>query len=49
MDRMEVADPDAVHGVRRFFIKQLASELRAEFLRAVSEFKLSCLTSVTHS
>lgn len=35
MDLMEVADPDAVHGVRRFVRKQLASELRAEFCRAV--------------
>lgn len=35
MDLMKVADPDAVHRVRRFVIKQLASELRAEFLRSV--------------
>ena len=35
MDLMKVADPDAVHTVRRFVIKQLASELRAEFLRSV--------------
>ncbi|KAE9607704.1 putative cytosol alanyl aminopeptidase [Lupinus albus] len=32
MDMMEVADPDAVHAVRTFIRKQLASELRAEFL-----------------
>jgi aminopeptidase N len=35
MDRMEVVDPDVVQGVRHFFIKQLASELLAKFLRAV--------------
>ncbi|KAF5730011.1 puromycin-sensitive aminopeptidase isoform X1 [Tripterygium wilfordii] len=35
MDMMEVADPDAVHAVRSFVRKQLASELRAEFLNAV--------------
>lgn len=41
MDLMEVADPDAVHRVRRFVIKQLASELRAEFLRAVETNRTS--------
>ena len=35
MDLMKVADPDAVHTIHRFVIKQLASELRAEFLRSV--------------
>lgn len=35
MDLMEVADPDAVHTVRCFVRKQLASELRPELLRAV--------------
>ena len=29
MDLMKVADPNAVHTIRRFVIKQLASELRA--------------------
>ncbi|KAF3788606.1 hypothetical protein EJ110_NYTH20736 [Nymphaea thermarum] len=35
MDLMEVADPDAVHVVRRFIIKQLASELRGELISKV--------------
>jgi hypothetical protein len=35
MDLMEVADPDAVHEVRRFVIKQIASSLRQELLNAV--------------
>ncbi|KAK6935407.1 Peptidase M1, alanyl aminopeptidase, Ig-like fold [Dillenia turbinata] len=35
MDMMEVADPDAVHAVRTFIRKQLASELKAEFLSTV--------------
>ena len=35
MDIMEVADPDAVHAVRSFIRKQLASELRAELLSTV--------------
>ncbi|KAF7828257.1 puromycin-sensitive aminopeptidase isoform X1 [Senna tora] len=35
MDMMEVADPDAVHAVRTFIKKQLANELRAEFLSTV--------------
>lgn len=35
MDMMEVADPNAVHAVRTFIRKQLASELRAEFLNTV--------------
>ncbi|GAY39133.1 hypothetical protein CUMW_042060 [Citrus unshiu] len=35
MDMMEVADPDAVHAVRTFIRKQLASELKAEFLTTV--------------
>ncbi|KAF3448585.1 hypothetical protein FNV43_RR09298 [Rhamnella rubrinervis] len=32
MDMMEVADPDAVHAVRRFIRKQLAHELKEELL-----------------
>ncbi|XP_010545647.1 PREDICTED: puromycin-sensitive aminopeptidase-like isoform X2 [Tarenaya hassleriana] len=35
MDMMTVADPDAVHAVRTFVRKQLASELKAELLKAV--------------
>ncbi|KAI4326935.1 hypothetical protein L6164_019449 [Bauhinia variegata] len=41
MDMMEVADPDAVHAVRTFIRKQLASELRAEFLSTVENNKSS--------
>ncbi|XP_044477179.1 puromycin-sensitive aminopeptidase-like isoform X1 [Mangifera indica] len=37
MDLMEVADPDAVHAVRTFIRKQLASELKAEFLSTVEK------------
>ncbi|KAE8677975.1 Puromycin-sensitive aminopeptidase [Hibiscus syriacus] len=32
MDMMEVADPDAVHAVRTFIRKELASQLKPEFL-----------------
>ncbi|GKV23140.1 hypothetical protein SLEP1_g32907 [Rubroshorea leprosula] len=35
MDLMEVADPDAVHSVRKFIRKELASQLKAEFLNTV--------------
>ncbi|CAN8245466.1 unnamed protein product [Cochlearia groenlandica] len=35
MDMMAVADPDAVHAVRKFVRKQLASELQAELLKIV--------------
>ena len=35
MDMMKVADPDAVHSVRSFIRKQLASELREELLNTV--------------
>jgi len=38
MDMMEVADPDAVHTVQSFIRKQLASELRSEFLSIVCLF-----------
>ncbi|MQL36418.1 DUF3458 domain-containing protein, partial [Escherichia coli] len=38
---MEVADPDAVHAVRTFIRKQLASELRAEFLSIVKNNRSS--------
>lgn len=39
MDMMEVADPDAVHAVRSFIRKHLASELKAEFLCTVESNK----------
>eukprot|EP00249_Psilotum_nudum_P020552 c27754_g1_i1 orf=837-3506(-) len=35
MDLMDVADPDAIHTVRRYVIKELASQLRQELLYAV--------------
>nr|GMD01670.1 puromycin-sensitive aminopeptidase isoform X1 [Ipomoea batatas] len=41
MDMMAVADPDAVHAVRTFLRKQLASELKADLLRTVYENKSS--------
>ncbi|XP_058732029.1 puromycin-sensitive aminopeptidase [Vicia villosa] len=41
MDLMEVADPDAVHTVRSFIRKQLASELKSEFLSTVENNKNS--------
>lgn len=33
---MEVADPDAVHAVRNFIKKELASQLKDDLLAAVS-------------
>ncbi|XP_048229991.1 puromycin-sensitive aminopeptidase isoform X2 [Ricinus communis] len=41
MDLMEVADPDAVHAVRSFLTKQLASELKAELLSTVESNRSS--------
>lgn len=41
MDMMEVADPDAVHAVRTFIRKQLASELKEEFINTVKNNKSS--------
>ncbi|KAJ0594419.1 putative cytosol alanyl aminopeptidase [Helianthus annuus] len=41
MDLMEVADPDAVHAVRKFIRKQLASQLKHEFLNLVKENRSS--------
>ncbi|RZC81190.1 hypothetical protein C5167_043769 [Papaver somniferum] len=41
MDMMEIADPDAVHAVRSFIRKHLASELKAEFLRTVENNRSS--------
>lgn len=35
MDMMEVADPDAVHAVRTFIKKKIASELKEELLNTV--------------
>lgn len=35
MDMLEVADPDAVHAVRLFIRKQLASELKDELVNTV--------------
>lgn len=35
MDMMEVADPDAVYAVRTFIRKELASQLKSEFLSTV--------------
>lgn len=37
MDMMVVSDPDAVHAVRSFIRKQLASELKEEFLSTVKD------------
>ncbi|XP_057520634.1 puromycin-sensitive aminopeptidase-like isoform X2 [Amaranthus tricolor] len=41
MDIMEVADPDAVHAVRTFIRKELAVQLKADFLCMVQENKTS--------
>lgn len=41
MDMMDVADPDAVHAVRTFIKKELALQLKADFLRIVQENKSS--------
>ncbi|KAL2902772.1 Puromycin-sensitive aminopeptidase, partial [Bienertia sinuspersici] len=41
MDMMEVADPDAVHAVRTFIRKEVASQLKPDFLRTVQENKSS--------
>lgn len=44
MDMMAVADPDAVHAVRTFIKKQLALQLKEEFLATVSlSIFLCCL------
>ncbi|XP_077223914.1 peptidase M1 family protein [Tasmannia lanceolata] len=39
MDMMEVADPDAVHAVRSFVRKQLALQLKTEFLSTVKNHR----------
>lgn len=41
MDLMEVADPDAVHAVRNFIRKELASALKEEFLSTVKNNRSS--------
>ncbi|MCL7034557.1 hypothetical protein MKW94_025023 [Papaver nudicaule] len=41
MDMMDIADPDAVHAVRSFIRKHLASELKAEFLKTVENNRSS--------
>ncbi|KMT02382.1 hypothetical protein BVRB_9g204950 [Beta vulgaris subsp. vulgaris] len=41
MDMMEVADPDAVHAVQTFIRKELALQLKTDFLRTVQENKSS--------
>ncbi|KAK8559963.1 hypothetical protein V6N13_061409 [Hibiscus sabdariffa] len=41
MDMMEVADPDAVHAVRTFIRKELASQLKSEFLSTVQNNRSS--------
>ncbi|CAK9141908.1 unnamed protein product [Ilex paraguariensis] len=41
MDMMEVADPDAVHAVRTYIKKQLASKLKEEFISTVKNNKSS--------
>ncbi|KAJ6821495.1 puromycin-sensitive aminopeptidase isoform X1 [Iris pallida] len=41
MDMMEVADPDAVHSVRSFIKKQLALQLKNEFISTVTENRSS--------
>ena len=38
-DLMEVADPDAIHTVRRFLIKEIAANLRQDLLRTVWSIK----------
>ena len=43
MDMMDVADPDAVHAVRSFIRKKLASELKSEILRTVWPVTLGLL------
>ncbi|XP_017641854.1 puromycin-sensitive aminopeptidase [Gossypium arboreum] len=41
MDLMEVADPDAVYAVRTFIRKELASQLKSEFLSTVENNRSS--------
>lgn len=46
-DLMHVADPDAIHTVRRFVIKEIAANLRQELLKVVSLFSMTFYVSVT--
>lgn len=46
---MAVADPDAVHAVRNFIKKELASQLKDDLLAAVSGARPSCCLSVLQS
>lgn len=46
MDMMGVADPDAVHSVRTFIMKQLAQELKAELLSTVCILPRSCINMI---
>ncbi|RZC52841.1 hypothetical protein C5167_021275 [Papaver somniferum] len=41
IDIMDIADPDAVHAIRSFIRKHLASELKAEFLKTVENNRSS--------
>ncbi|XP_024366624.1 puromycin-sensitive aminopeptidase isoform X1 [Physcomitrium patens] len=47
-DLMEVADPDAIHTVRRFVIKQIAASLREELLSTVEENRSSAAYDPSH-
>ncbi|KAL0794127.1 hypothetical protein Bca101_065504 [Brassica carinata] len=49
MDMMAVADPDAVHAVRKFVRKQLASELKTELLKIVENNRSSEAYVFDHS
>ncbi|XP_057519472.1 puromycin-sensitive aminopeptidase-like isoform X2 [Amaranthus tricolor] len=49
MDIMKVADPDAVHAVRTFIRKELAVQLKADFLCTVLENKSSEQYEFNHS
>jgi len=46
---MDVADPDAVNAVRTFIRKQLALQLKSEFLRTVEENRSSDKFEADHS
>ncbi|XP_073119465.1 LOW QUALITY PROTEIN: puromycin-sensitive aminopeptidase [Henckelia pumila] len=49
MDMMEVADPDAIHAVRTFIRKQIASELKEELLNVVKNNRSSEQYAFNHS
>ncbi|KAI3935846.1 hypothetical protein MKW92_020654 [Papaver armeniacum] len=49
MDMMDIADPDAVHAVRSFIRKHLASELKEEFLKTVENNRSSDQYVFDHS